>query len=456
MHANPEKVWSAAQENLRSFLNPEIYQLWFAPLRAVGMDAGSFTLEVADDFCEVWLKDNYFGLLCDVIASATGKQLEVKFRVAPNAGQAAHPPVKSKVAELPAHPAPARNQHHAGAEAEPGFNPRNTFDTFVVGNNQFAHSAALAVAQAPGKSYNPLFLYGGVGLGKTHLLHAIGHHVAAHKKGARVAYVTTEKFTNEFIAALQDNSLARFRKKYRQTDLLLIDDVQFLAGKERIQEEFFHTFNALHEAHKQIVLTCDRPASEIQGLEQRLVSRFEWGLVTDLQPPDVETRIAILRKRAAAMGSALPDDIADFLANRIRTNIRRLEGALIRVVSFASLTGKPMSIETAENLLRDVLHEESRFTLTIEAIQKRVAEHFDLRLADMTSKRRPENIAFPRQIAMFLSRQMTESSLNTIGEAFGGRDHGTVLHACRLVKDRMEVDSGVRQTVMLLEKKLRR
>ena len=268
--------------------------------------------------------------------------------------------------------------------------------------------------------------------------------------------MTTEKFTNEFIAALQDNSLARFRKKYRQTDLLLIDDVQFLAGKERIQEEFFHTFNALHEAHKQIVLTCDRPASEIQGLEQRLVSRFEWGLVTDLQPPDVETRIAILRKRAAAMGSALPDDIADFLANRIRTNIRRLEGALIRVVSFASLTGKPMSIETAENLLRDVLHEESRFTLTIEAIQKRVAEHFDLRLADMTSKRRPENIAFPRQIAMFLSRQMTESSLNTIGEAFGGRDHGTVLHACRLVKDRMEVDSGVRQTVMLLEKKLRR
>jgi chromosomal replication initiator protein len=456
MQPNAEKIWSAAQENLRSLLNPEIYNLWFAPVRAVGMDAATFTLEVADDFCEVWLKDNYLGLLRDVIASATGKQLEVRFRVSTHAPTPNHHAVKSKSAEAVVPATTTRNSSHATQEADPAFNPRNTFDTFVVGNNQFAHSAALAVASAPGKSYNPLFLYGGVGLGKTHLLHAIGHHVAAHKKGARVVYMTTEKFTNEFIAGLQDNSLARFRKKYRQTDLLLIDDVQFLSGKERIQEEFFHTFNALHEGHKQIVLTCDRPASEIHGLEQRLVSRFEWGLVTDLQPPDVETRTAILRKRAAAMGCTLPDDIADFLANRIRTNIRRLEGALIRVVSYASLTGKPMSIEVAENLLRDVLHEESRFTLSIEVIQKRVAEHFDLRIADMTSKRRPENIAFPRQIAMFLSRQMTESSLNTIGEAFGGRDHGTVLHACRLVKDRMEVDSGVRQTVMMLEKKLRR
>lgn len=456
MHPNTEKIWALAQEKLRSLLNPEIYKLWFAPVRALGMDTETFTLEVPDDFCEVWLKDNYFGLLRDVIASATGKQLDVRFQVSAHAPQTNRQPAKSKSVDASPPAASPRSQAEQPTEADPGFNPRNTFDTFVVGNNQFAHSAALAVAQAPGKSYNPLFLYGGVGLGKTHLLHAIGHHVAAHKKGARVAYITTEKFTNEFIAGLQDNSLARFRKKYRQTDLLLIDDVQFLSGKERIQEEFFHTFNALHEGHKQIVLTCDRPASEIQGLEQRLVSRFEWGLVTDLQPPDVETRTAILRKRAAAMGCTLPDDIADFLASRIRTNIRRLEGALIRVVSYVSLTHKPMSIEVAENLLRDVLHEESRFTLSIEVIQKKVAEHFDLRIADMTSKRRPENIAFPRQIAMFLSRHMTESSLNTIGEAFGGRDHGTVLHACRLVKGRMEVDPGVRQTVMLLEKKLRR
>ena len=278
----------------------------------------------------------------------------------------------------------------------------------------------------------------------------------SHKKGARVAYVSSEKFTNEYIDAIQNNQLARFRKKYRQTDVLLIDDIQFLSGKERIQEEFFHTFNALHEAHKQLVLTCDRPANEIQNLEQRLVSRFEWGLVTDLQPPDVETRVAILRKKEKSLGVELPEEIINFLANRIRTNIRRLEGALIRVASYASLTGKRLSLEVVEGLLREVLHEEGRFCISIELIQKKVAEHFDIRLADMTSKRRPENIAFPRQIAMFLSRQLTESSLNTIGEAFGGRDHGTVLHACRLVKDRMEIDPNVRQAVHYLEKQLQR
>jgi chromosomal replication initiator protein len=295
-----------------------------------------------------------------------------------------------------------------------------------------------------------------VGLGKTHLLHAIGQHIGGTKKGARVTYLSSEKFTNEYIEAIQNNQLVRFRRKHRQADVLLIDDVQFLAGKERIQEEFFHTFNALHEGHKQIVLTCDRPAAEIQNLEQRLVSRFEWGLVTEMQPPDVETRMAILRKKEKAMGVELPEEIVTFLANRIRTNVRRLEGALIRVASFASLTGKKLTLTVVEGLLREVLHEEGRFAVNIDCIQKKVAEHFDIRLADMTSKRRPENIAFPRQVAMFLSRQMTESSLNTIGEAFGGRDHGTVLHACRLVKDRMEIDSNVRQAVLYLEKQLLR
>jgi len=337
------------------------------------------------------------------------------------------------------------------------FNPKNTFETFVVGNNNnFACAAAQAVAQAPGKSYNPLFLYGGVGLGKTHLLHAIGQYVVAHRKGARVAYLSSEKFTNEYIDGIQNNQLVRFRKKYRQTEVLLIDDIQFLAGKERIQEEFFHTFNALHESHRQIVLTCDRPASVIQGLEHRLVSRFEWGLVTDLQPPDVEMRLAILHKKAQLMGVDLPEEIVNFLATRIRTNIRRLEGALIRVASFAALTGKKLSLEVVEGLLREVLHEEGRCSISIEIIQKKVAEHFDIRLADMTSKRRPESIAFPRQIAMFLARQMTEVSCNAIGEAFGGRDHGTVLHACRLVKDRMQVDATVRQVVSYLEKQLMR
>ena len=434
-------------------LMPDTYKLWFAPLRASALDTNSIVLEVSNDFCEVWLKDNYMSLLQDVLSIAAGRQLQVKFKVA-SANAIAVAPAKDSVAKTKP-PEAAHERSRDGNELN--FNPKNTFDTFVVGNNNnFAHAAALAVAQSPGKSYNPLFLYGGVGLGKTHLLHAIGQYVTGHRRGARVSYVSSEKFTNEYIDGIQNNQLVKFRKRYRQTDVLLIDDIQFLAGKERIQEEFFHTFNALHESHKQIVLTCDRPASEIQNLEHRLISRFEWGLVTDLQPPDVEMRLAILNKKAQLMGVTLSEDVMNFLANRIRTNIRRLEGALIRVASYASLTGRKLNVEVVEGLLREILHEEGRFSVNVEVIQKKVAEHFDIRLADMTSKRRPENIAFPRQIAMYLTRQMTESSLATIGEAFGGRDHGTVLHACRLVKDRMEVDANIRQKVLHLEKQLMR
>jgi len=453
MQVSAEKIWIGAQQVLRTMLNADIYNLWFMPVRATALNGEVITLEVSNDFCEVWLKDNYLGLIRDVLLHSSGQPLDVKFQVGWGTPVSIDPVLPKSKAKTESEQA----ERSAALNRELILNPKNTFDTFVVGEtNNHAHAAAMAVAQAPGKSYNPLFLYGGVGLGKTHLLHAIGQYVAAHKKTARVAYVSSEKFTNEYIDAIQNNQLVRFRKKYRQTDVLLIDDIQFLAGKERIQEEFFHTFNALHEAHKQIVLTCDRPASEIQNLEHRLVSRFEWGLVTDMQPPDVETRLAILRKKAAAMGVDLPEEILNFLGHRIRTNIRRLEGALIRVASYASLTGKKLTLEMIEGLLREVLHEEGRFTINIDVIQKRVAEHFDIRLADMTSKRRPENIAFPRQIAMFLARQMTESSLNTIGEAFGGRDHGTVLHACRLVKGRMEVDSNVRQVVSYLEKQLLR
>jgi chromosomal replication initiator protein len=456
MQISADKVWDQAQAQLKGMLSADIFNLWFAPLRAAGVEENAIVLEVANDFCEVWLKDNYKGLLQDVVAMSCGRKLEVKFKVTNTP-----PPVAHTAHAVTASVAKAHKAEHTadrnGTNGDLAFNPKNTFDSFVVGNNNnFAYAASLAVAQSPGKAYNPLFLYGGVGLGKTHLLHAVGQHVVGNKKGAKVAYVSSEKFTNEFIDALQNNQLVKFRKKYRQTDVLLIDDIQFLSGKKRIQEEFFHTFNALHEAHKQIVLTCDRPANEIQGLEHRLVSRFEWGLVTDLQPPDVEMRLAILKKKAEQLGIKLQDDILYFLANRIRSNIRRLEGALIRVASFASLTGQKLNPEVVEGLLREVLHEEGRFTINMEVIQKKVAEHFDIRLADMTSKRRPENIAFPRQIAMYLSRQLTENSLSAIGEAFGGRDHGTVLHACRLVKDRMEVDSNVRQVVSYLEKQLLR
>ena len=448
MQATVDKIWTKTTKQIRTLLNTETYNLWFSSVQPVSLNQSSITLEVPNEFSEVWLKDNYMDLLQDALAAASGRKLNIKFKVADGNGEVTLPTKSS------------RSKKSAPKKVSEGdliFNPRNTFDTFVVGNNNsFAHAAAMAVAQQPGKAYNPLFLYGGTGLGKTHLLHAVGQHVAANKKGAKVSYVSSEKFTNDYIAAIQDNQLVKFRKKYRQTEVLLIDDIQFLAGKERIQEEFFHTFNALHEAHKQIVLTCDRPASEIQNLEHRLVSRFEWGLVTDLQPPDVETRLAILRNKVKSMGVEIPEDVLTFLANRIRTNIRRLEGALIRVASYAHLTGKDLTNDVVENLLREILQEEGRHTITIEVIQKKVAEKFDLRMADMTSKRRPENIAFPRQIAMFLSRQLTEHSLSAIGEAFGGRDHGTVLHACRLVKDRMEIDANVRQTVHYLEKQLLR
>lgn len=457
MHKTADKLWAEALEILRQMLNPETFKLWFSRISARSVTGTTIRLEVIDEFNGVWLKENYLGLIRDVLARVSGQLWTIEFEV----GKAAAP---SALPEPPPVPAPASKPaaHNGGSRSHQSaldsvFNPANTFESFVVGDsNTFAHGAALAVAQSPGKSYNPLFLYGGVGLGKTHLLHAIGQYVQAQKKGAKVAYLSSERFTNEFIDGIQNNQLAKFRRKYRQTDVLLIDDIQFLAGKERIQEEFFHTFNALHEARKQIVLTCDRTAAEIQNLEQRLVSRFEWGLVTDLQPPDVETRVAILRKKERALGVNLGDDILNFIAERIRTNIRRLEGALIRVASYASLTGREVTVDMVEELLREVLHEEGRFVINIEAIQKRVAEHYDLRHADMTSKRRPEHIAFPRQIAMFLSRQLTESSLSTIGEAFGGRDHGTVLHACRLVKDRMEVDPGVRHAVTYLEKQLLR
>ena len=455
MQPSAEKIWGAAQQLLRTMLNTDIFNLWFLPIKATTLENDILTLEVANDFCEVWLKDNYLGLIHDVLGQTAGQSYKVKFRVNPSASPIVGVPAVE--AKLKTRPVAEPSDRTSGTAREASFNPKSTFESFVVGeNNNHAHAAAMAVAQAPGRSYNPLFLYGGVGLGKTHLLHAIGQHVAGSKKNARVTYLSSERFTNEYIDAIQNNQLVRFRRKYRQADVLLIDDVQFLAGKERIQEEFFHTFNALHEGRKQIVLTCDRPAAEIQNLEHRLVSRFEWGLVTEMQPPDAETRMAILRKKEKAMGVELPEEIINFMASRIRTNVRRLEGALVRVASFASLTGKKLTLQTVEGLLREVLHEEGRYTVNIDIIQKRVAEHFDLRLSDMISKRRPENIAFPRQIAMFLARHLTESSLNTIGEAFGGRDHGTVLHACRLVKDRMEIDAHVRQVVSYLEKQLLR
>jgi chromosomal replication initiator protein len=338
-----------------------------------------------------------------------------------------------------------------------GMNPRNKFAAFVVGsNNQLAHAAALAVSQSPGKPYNLLFIYGGVGLGKTHLMQAIGQQAIERGKTQKVMYLSSERFINEFIDAIQHNTLVRFRKRYRQTDVLLIDDIHFLAGKERSQEEFFHTFDTLSDGRKQIVLSSDRPAGEIANLEQRLVSRFEGGLTTELHPPDVETRRAILRKKAETFQIDLSEEILAFLAQRVRTNVRRLEGALIRVGAYQSLSRQECSRERLEHLLRDILREEAKKTVTIDEIQKKVTERFDLRLADMTGERRAAQIAFPRQVAMYLARHLTKASLHEIGEKFGGRDHGTVLHACSSVAGRMKKEDQVRQTILRLETQLGR
>lgn len=452
MSDSMHRIWHPISEAIRPQVSPDTFQRWFADIQLSAADEESLTLCVPNNIYQVWIESNYQPLVQSAVTHILGHPRKLRFVYADakiltkNVESA---PSTEIVFEVPLEP--------EVAAAATGMNPRNTFETFVVGaNNQFAHAAAIAVAQAPARTYNPLFVYGEVGLGKTHLMHSIGQYVQGLKKNARVMYLSSEKFTNEFIDAIQHNSLVKFRKKYRQADVLLIDDIQFLAGKERSQEEFFHTFNALFEGHKQIVLSSDRPASEIANLEHRLVSRFEWGMTAELQPPDIETRMAILRKKATALNIKLNPDVFEFLAQRIRTNVRRLEGALLRVASFASLSGKPLDRDAIENLLKDILHEEARKTVTIDQIQRRVAEHYDIRIADMTSKRRPANIAYPRQVAMYLSRQLTKASLNEIGEAFGGRDHGTVLHACKVVKEKIAVNESVRRVVSLIDSQLQR
>lgn len=467
-------VWSKITEQLRADVSQDTYARWFNGVELSELSDTDLTLRVPSPIYQLWIESNYMDLLRACVLYVLGRERRIHFAfaqpvpVAPATKPAKSAPAGSTTAPMatqvsaatpaPA-PAPAIAEEEEDKPARPsanGLNPRNTFENFVVGaTNQYAHAACFSVGNQPGKTYNPLFLYGGVGLGKTHLMHAIGHQIVGKKK-SKVLYITSEQFTNDFIEAIQNNALGKFRKRYRMADVLLIDDVQFLAGKERSQEEFFHTFNSLFDGHKQIVLSSDRPPAELAGLEARLVSRFDWGLTAELQPPDTEMRVAILRKKARALEIQLSNDIFDYLAERVRTNVRRLEGALTRVASYASLNGQQPSFEKIEHLLKDILLEEARRSVTVDQIQKRVAEHFDVRLADMTSKRRPANIAFPRQIAMYLAREMTKGSLSEIGEAFGGRDHGTVLHAHRLVKDRMVKEERVRQTIGFLEAQLYR
>jgi chromosomal replication initiator protein len=334
-------------------------------------------------------------------------------------------------------------------------NPKYTFDSFVIGNsNRFAHAASLAVAEAPAKAYNPLFIYGGVGLGKTHLMHAIGHYILQNNQKSKVVYVSSEKFTNELINSIKDDKNVDFRNKYRNIDVLLIDDIQFIAGKERTQEEFFHTFNALHESNKQIILSSDRPPKEIPTLEDRLRSRFEWGLIADIQAPDFETRMAILKKKADVENLNIPNEVMVYIATKIKSNIRELEGALIRIVAFSSLTNKDVSVELAAEALKDIISSKQSKQVTIDLIQDVVANYFNLKVDDLKSSRRTRNVAFPRQIAMYLSRKLTDMSLPKIGEEFGGRDHTTVIHAYEKISTNLKVDESLQNAVNDLAKRI--
>jgi chromosomal replication initiator protein len=454
-------LWESVKCDFKELFPEDVFQMWFEPMVCLEATEDSMSLGVPNDFAAIWIHDNYLDLITQRLRLTAGRLVNVTLKKTdaarspgPSNSSRSHPEPAARTGRT----TPARRTNTRYDDRGPttgSLNARNTFDTFVVGsNNQMAHAAALAVAQAPAQAYNPLFIYGDTGLGKTHLMHAIGHAILRNNPDARVAYLSTEKFTNEFIQALQENSLTKFRQRYRHVDVLLIDDVQFLAGKERIQEEFFHTFNDLFESGKQVVLSSDRRASEIQKLEARLVSRFEWGLPADIQAPDFETRLAILRSKAASLKFDIPAPILNFIAQNVSKNIRRLEGALIKVASYSALTSKPLDLATTEMLLQDVLMEQAQNILTIETIQKRVADHFQIRHSDMTSKRRPNNIAIPRQIAMFLSRTLTKHSLQEIGDAFGGRDHGTVIHACKAVDNMMEQDSTTRGSVDFLRTQL--
>ncbi len=445
-------LWASISSAIASKVNEDTFNRWFQQLEPLKLSDDRLTLLAPNKIFQYWIESNYQNLLDQASEDIHGRKLQFEYLFAEDSA------TRSTSAPLIAQVSIPDEQTVQEMASHSGLNTRFTFNSFVVGvANQFAHAACTAVATKPGRTYNPLFIYGGVGLGKTHLMQAIGLKILESRKNAKVLYVTSERFANDFIDAIQASSLPKFRKKYRQADVLLIDDIQFLGGKERSQEEFFHTFNALFDGHKQIVLSSDRPPSEIANLEDRLVSRFEWGLTAEMQPPDVETRVAILGKKASDMKIRLPREIFQFLAERIRTNVRRLEGALMRVASFVSLNdGKLPDTPQLEQLLKDILQEEARRAITVEQIQKRVAEQFDVRIADMTSKRRPASIAFPRQVAMYLSRELTKHSLNEIGDAFGGRDHGTVLHAHRQVRDRMSKDERLRQLVASLDDQLRR
>lgn len=435
-----EELWGQVLSMVEQKISKPSFDTWLKSTKMIDFKQNVATISAPNSFTRDWLDNHYVPLITDIMNELLGEEMQIRFVVPKNIEEDDFPVVK---------PA-ARNRNDFSHDAMPGMlNPKYTFDTFVIGSgNRFAHAASLAVAEAPAKAYNPLFIYGGVGLGKTHLMHAIGHYVLEQNPSAKVVYLSSEKFTNEFINSIRDNKAVEFRNKYRNVDVLLIDDIQFLAGKESTQEEFFHTFNTLHEELKQIIISSDRPPKEIPTLEDRLRSRFEWGLITDISPPDLETRIAILKKKAKADGLIdIPDEVMNYIANQIDSNIRELEGALIRVVAYSSLVNQDITSDLAAEALKDIMPNARPRALTILDIQKAVGEHFHVRLEDFTAKKRTRAVAFPRQIAMYLSREMTDFSLPKIGDEFGGRDHSTVIHAHEKIVKMLKEDQSLQQDI---------
>jgi len=444
-----ESLWSDVSGRLRSALNDTTYGTWFAHTVGVELEDSRFVLGVPNDFTRDWIEGHFLELIGAAIRDITGIARTIELRVMDISATPAPP------AEPSEHPAPRAAPVERLVPHRPesgGFNAKYTFDSFVIGSsNRFAHAAALAVAEAPAQAYNPLFIYGSTGLGKTHLLQAIAQYVSEHSRDMSVRYVTSETFMNDFINSLRDKRIEGFKQRYRTYDLLLIDDVQFFEHKERIQEEFFHTFNSLYEAGSQIVMSSDRPPRDIATLEARLRSRFEWGLITDIQPPDLETRIAILRKKVKTDGIHVPEpEVLTFIAGRVSTNIRELEGALTRVVAFSSLTGRSMSVELSQDVLKDVFPQGEAAEVSIKRIQDLVAERFNMSLEELCGDKRSQNIVYPRQVAMYLSRELTDSSLPKIGKEFGGRDHTTVIHATSKIARLIREDRSVYNLVQEL------
>ncbi len=442
-----ERLWDDVSSRLQEALNETTYATWFGDAAAGDLADDAFSLVVPNDFTREWIEGHFLGFVKAAARDALGRDIRVTLTVREPGAPTVEAPVDAgvRVATGPAAPEVARS-------------PKYTFDLFVIGSsNRFAHAAALAVAEAPAQAYNPLFIYGGTGLGKTHLLQSIGQYVSEHTRGSTTRYVTSETFMNDFINSLRDKRIEGFKQRYRTYDVLLVDDIQFFEGKERIQEEFFHTFNSLYEAGRQIVISSDRPPKEIATLEERLRSRFEWGLITDIQPPDLETRIAILRKKVTTDRIEVADpEVITFIAGRVSTNIRELEGALTRVVAFSSLTGRELTVELAEQVLRDLFPDGSAIpAVTITRIQEAVSDRFGLSVIELCSQRRSQAVAYPRQVAMYLSRELTDASLPKIGKEFGGRDHTTVIHATTKITRLISEDRSVYNLVQDLTARIK-